>query len=59
MPQYTIGHEARLQLIDREMEKLPGIFLAGSSYRGIGISDCVKNATETADRVKNYIAKIP
>lgn len=55
MPQYVIGHENNLREIEREMEKLPGLFLTGSSYRGIGISDCIKNATEVALQVKKFI----
>lgn len=42
MPQYTVGHKERLALIREKMaEALPGIFLAGASFEGIGIPDCI------------------
>lgn len=56
MPQYILGHEKNLQLIDNELNKMPGLFLTGSSYRGIGISDCIKNATDVAERVRRIIS---
>jgi len=37
------------------MEKLaaetPGLHLAGSSYHGIGIPDCVKSALKAVDQI--------
>jgi oxygen-dependent protoporphyrinogen oxidase len=44
MPQYTLGHVQRLESIDRELRGLPGLFLAGHSYRGIGIPDTIRSA---------------
>ncbi len=55
MPQYIIGHEKNLQLIEKELQRFPGLFLTGSSYRGIGISDCIKNAGEVAEKVREFI----
>jgi protoporphyrinogen/coproporphyrinogen III oxidase len=44
MPQYNVGHQARLDRIDRELAAFPGIGLTGSAYRGVGIPDCIRNA---------------
>jgi oxygen-dependent protoporphyrinogen oxidase len=55
MPQYTVGHEEKIKKIDEELEKLPGLFLTGSSYKGIGISECIKNAGEVAERIGRFI----
>lgn len=55
MPQYILGHDDNLQKIEQKLTELPGLFLTGSSYRGIGISDCIKNATETAQKVVEFI----
>jgi oxygen-dependent protoporphyrinogen oxidase len=57
MPQYTLGHEARLSRIERGLMKHPGLFVTGSAYRGIGISDCVHEAELTAHKVLQYIKK--
>jgi oxygen-dependent protoporphyrinogen oxidase len=52
MPQYTVGHKERLAKIEREMEiHLPNVYLAGSSYRGLGIPDCIRQGEEAAEKV--------
>ena len=50
MPQYTIGHEQRVSEIEALLEAHPGLYLTGSAYRGIGISDRVRNAEITAKK---------
>lgn len=51
MPQYTIGHEGRVSLIEERAGRYRGLFLTGSAYKGIGISDCIYNAQKTAEKV--------
>lgn len=41
MPQYTVGHQARLERIDAALEALPGLFVTGAAYRGVGLASCV------------------
>ncbi|HLJ55490.1 MAG TPA: protoporphyrinogen oxidase [Chthonomonadaceae bacterium] len=50
MPQYRVGHLELLSEIEREMEQYPGLLLAGSAYRGVGVPDCVRQGMEAADR---------
>jgi oxygen-dependent protoporphyrinogen oxidase len=49
MPQYAVGHLARVETIERGAAALPGLHLAGSGYRGVGIADCVRAAEAAAD----------
>ncbi|MBI1845884.1 MAG: protoporphyrinogen oxidase [Candidatus Rokubacteria bacterium] len=51
MPQYAIGHPARIDTIDRRLASVPGLALAGSAYRGVGIADCVASGESAAERV--------
>lgn len=51
MPQYVVGHGARLERIDRLVAGHPGLILAGASYRGVGIPDCVSSGWSAADRL--------
>jgi len=45
-PQACVNH---LQLVDEIEQNLPpGIFLAGSSYRGIAVPDCIRQGREAA-----------
>jgi oxygen-dependent protoporphyrinogen oxidase len=54
MPQYSLGHEERLSRIERGLAKHHGIFLTGSAYHGVGISDCVHEAELTAKAVLGF-----
>ena len=51
IPQPNLGHENRLQRIEEELKKLPGIYLAGNYLRGVSIPDSVKQAGELAQRI--------
>ena len=51
MPRYTVGHLDRVAGIDRALAEWPAITLAGASYRGIGLPDCVASGTAAAARI--------
>ncbi len=44
MPQYTVGHAPRIAEIEARVAAIPGLYLAGNAYHGIGIPDCVRGA---------------
>ena len=49
IPQYTVGHGARLQKLAELLKAHKGLILTGNSYRGIGLNDCVAAAERAAD----------
>ncbi len=51
IPQYVVGHGERLGRIEGILQTIPGLFLGGNSYRGIGLNDCVKNAKDLAGQI--------
>jgi len=51
MAQYTVGHEKRVQQIEGILQNVPGLYLAGNAYRGVGLPDCVKMGKEAATRI--------
>ena len=51
MPQYHVGHEARIQRIENDLAKFPSLALVGSAYHGVGISDCVRTGEEAAEKI--------
>lgn len=56
MPQYTVGHQERIATVKKRMVKdLPGVFLAGSSYQGIGVPDCIDQAETTVEQVLQFL----
>lgn len=48
MPQYELGHRARIDAIREKERLLPGIQLIGSAFEGIGIPDCIRLAKQAA-----------
>jgi protoporphyrinogen/coproporphyrinogen III oxidase len=50
MPQYQVGHLARVETIERAVRALPGLELAGGAYRGVGIADCVHSGETAAEQ---------
>ena len=54
--QYVPGHLARLAALDRELAAHPGLFLTGSSYKGISVNSCAKEAESVADLVVAHLA---
>jgi oxygen-dependent protoporphyrinogen oxidase len=59
MPQYNLGHPARLARIDAAIERLPGLALAGNGYRGIGIPDCIRSGELAAEKAVNQLVLLP
>jgi oxygen-dependent protoporphyrinogen oxidase len=51
MPQYTVGHSARVEEIESRVRQIPGLYMAGNSFNGIGIPDCVRSAQKAAEAV--------
>ena len=48
MPQYHVGHLARVETIELALTRHPGLALAGGAYRGVGIADCVRSGEDAA-----------
>ena len=51
MPQYHVGHLERVKRIEARLANLPGLFLAGNAYAGLGIPDCIRSGEAAADRI--------
>lgn len=47
-PQPELGHLARLARVRQLLSGLPGLFLIGAGYGGVGIPDCVRQARGVA-----------
>jgi oxygen-dependent protoporphyrinogen oxidase len=55
MPQLEVGHLDRMARIDRRLSTLPGLFVSASGFRGVGLPDCIKDASAVAGRVAAYL----
>jgi oxygen-dependent protoporphyrinogen oxidase len=56
-PQYDLGHLERVKAIEAALPQ--GLYVAGSSYHGIGVPDCIKQGQATAQRVISELVKSP
>lgn len=52
MPRYTVGHLGRVARIDEALAAWPAVTVAGASYRGVGLPDCVSQGVAVAARVR-------
>ena len=57
MPRYGVDHADWLQSLDRELAPFPDLFLCGSSYRGIGVPDCVRQGMDAAKGVMQHLQR--
>jgi oxygen-dependent protoporphyrinogen oxidase len=51
MAQYTVGHGERLAEIQARVAAIPGLYLAGNAYTGIGIPDCIRMGKSAAESI--------
>jgi protoporphyrinogen/coproporphyrinogen III oxidase len=51
MAQYTVGHTARVKEIKERTSRVPGLYLAGNAYDGIGIPDCIRTGRAAAKSI--------
>jgi oxygen-dependent protoporphyrinogen oxidase len=51
MAQYTVGHAERLAEIQARAAAIPGLYLAGNAYTGIGIPDCIRMGKSAAEAI--------
>jgi oxygen-dependent protoporphyrinogen oxidase len=55
MPQYEVGHLDRINEIENETRRVPGLALAGNAYRGAGIPDCIRSGQTAAESILSIL----
>lgn len=55
IPQYRVGYEEVTRACGDFVKNNRGLYFCSNFYRGISMSDCVKNAFETAESVEKYL----
>ncbi|MEU3743090.1 protoporphyrinogen oxidase [Streptomyces sp. NPDC032198] len=51
LPQYHVGHGARMDLVRDELASLPGLDVCGATYRGVGVASCISSGLAVARRM--------
>ncbi|MFD3613911.1 protoporphyrinogen oxidase [Streptomyces sp. NPDC058676] len=52
LPQYPVGHHARVARIREHVGKLPGLAVCGAVYDGVGIPACIASAYAAVDQIQ-------
>ncbi|GHH84906.1 protoporphyrinogen oxidase HemY' [Streptomyces sulfonofaciens] len=51
LPQYPVGHQARVARVRDQLADLSGLVVCGAAYDGVGIPACIASAHAAADRL--------
>src|SRR5262249_10258063 len=51
IPQYDIGHAARVRRIEELVSQIPGLALVGNYLHGVSTGDCIKEADRVARQI--------
>jgi oxygen-dependent protoporphyrinogen oxidase len=49
LPQYLVGHPARVDAIRAAVTEVPGLAIAGAAFRGVGVPACIRDAHHAVD----------
>jgi protoporphyrinogen/coproporphyrinogen III oxidase len=55
LPQYTVGHLAKVAAVRSAVAAVPGLAVCGAAYDGIGIPACIATARAAASQVTAYL----
>lgn len=58
-PVYSVGHGLRIKRIASCLKDHPGLFVAGSSYHGIGLPDCIRSGHLAAEQALSLLKSGP
>jgi oxygen-dependent protoporphyrinogen oxidase len=59
MPRYTVGHLARATAVEEAVSAWPAVTVAGASYRGVGLPDCITSGLAAATRMGEWLSGHP
>ncbi|HEX4948185.1 MAG TPA: protoporphyrinogen oxidase [Blastocatellia bacterium] len=51
IPQYNLGHAARVATIEAALQQRPGLRIAGNYLHGIALGDCIRQGKELAQAI--------
>lgn len=59
IPQYYKGHYRIVEKVEAAAASVPGLFVTGNAFYGIGINDCTLAAFNMAEKVQEYLTEGP
>jgi oxygen-dependent protoporphyrinogen oxidase len=58
IPQYELGHQDKLDAVEKFEIEHPGLYLSGNFRGGISVGDCILRSAEVAGTVSEYCRKV-
>jgi oxygen-dependent protoporphyrinogen oxidase len=59
MPQYPIDHLDLVAEFRRRLaEDMPGVYITGAGFHGVGIPDCIRQGKEASQKLTRYLQQI-
>jgi protoporphyrinogen/coproporphyrinogen III oxidase len=58
LPQYPVGHHARVARIREHVARLPGLAVCGAQYDGVGIPACIASAYAAVDQIQGDLTAV-
>lgn len=58
LPQYPVGHHARVSRVREHLAALPGLAVCGAAYDGVGIPACIASAYDAADQIHGDVPHV-
>ncbi|HET6268269.1 MAG TPA: protoporphyrinogen oxidase [Acidobacteriota bacterium] len=55
MPEYAVGHLNKIAMLDQISKSQPNLLFTGNLFYGVGLSDCIRHAKETALRASEVL----
>jgi len=55
IPQYHLGHQARIRKVQDIALEIPGLFVTGNYLSGPSVGACVTSASEAAQNISAYL----
>jgi len=52
IPQYHLGHAAKVAWIQERAGRHPGLLMAGNAFHGVALNDCTEQATILAEKIE-------
>lgn len=57
MAQYETGHLERVAEMEKILAAMPGFYVIGNSFHGIGIPDCIKSARQAVEQITSGVSQ--
>ncbi|MEU1184744.1 protoporphyrinogen oxidase [Streptomyces sp. NPDC005820] len=58
LPQYPVGHHARVARVREHVAKLPGLAVCGAQYDGVGVPACIASAHAAVDQIHGDLSAV-